>query len=450
MPAKKIHYNSILGQQGVILIQQIVGEMGFVFYPSGGVEAGIDGTIEIRDEVTNEVKNCVVGVQSKAVAKDFTAETDVSFTYLCEERDLDYWIGGNVPVILVVSRPCNKEAYWVSVKDYFKDLNVRKSRKVIFNKTMNAFTADSRKELAVLAIPEASGLYLAPKPKVETVYSNLLPVSSFAEHLYIGETDLREADEVWRRFRELGADGAPEWVLKGKQLISFHDLREHPWNQLCDGGTVERFDATEWAFSTDPDAHRDFVRLLNNSLTQKLKPELRRDKTKRYHYFTAPSGLRNRTIAYQGLQNMTKRDVFHVYRSKKDPGRISYCRHSAFRGYFQRLDDAWFLEITPTYHFTSNGHDPYPFYEELLSGIKRLERNNAVLGQLVFWAGYLSNLDLFSEYPFLSFGRLRQFDISVGIDDVAWLKQEEPEDAEALKSTADDPLHLDLWPGSAN
>ena len=31
----------------------------------------------------------------------FQAETDNSFEYRCEQKDLDYWLRGNVPVILI-------------------------------------------------------------------------------------------------------------------------------------------------------------------------------------------------------------------------------------------------------------------------------------------------------------------------------------------------------------
>src|SRR6267143_1953765 len=62
-PRKKIGPNDILGELGVNLIQRICLEMGFVWY-STGLEAGIDGYIEIRSESGN-VTNCIIQVQSK-------------------------------------------------------------------------------------------------------------------------------------------------------------------------------------------------------------------------------------------------------------------------------------------------------------------------------------------------------------------------------------------------
>jgi hypothetical protein len=82
---------------------------------------GHDGTIELRDGPTPAVTNQVVQVQSRAASGRFTAETDHSFEHLWDERDLDYWLGGNALAILVRSRPEEDEAYWVPLKKSFAD-----------------------------------------------------------------------------------------------------------------------------------------------------------------------------------------------------------------------------------------------------------------------------------------------------------------------------------------
>jgi hypothetical protein len=55
---KKIGKSDVIGQRGMSLIGGIVLSMGFMFYPTGGVEAGIDGFIELRDAETGEVAIC--------------------------------------------------------------------------------------------------------------------------------------------------------------------------------------------------------------------------------------------------------------------------------------------------------------------------------------------------------------------------------------------------------
>jgi hypothetical protein len=100
-----------------------------------------------------------------------------------------------------------------------------------------------------LAVPKDAGIYLAPPPRRELLYSNLLPVASYAERLYIAETDWRQRADVWREMRRLDVHPGGEYVLSGKRILSVHDLREYPWDHVCDVGTVDEFDMDEWAES---------------------------------------------------------------------------------------------------------------------------------------------------------------------------------------------------------
>lgn len=149
---KKISRSDIIGDKGIALIHRLVLDMGFVWNPTG-LEAGIDGYIEIRDEATGEVANCILQVQSKATASPFAAETADGFHFVCDDRDLDYWLGGNAPVVLIVSRPDKNEAYWVSIKDYFSDPARRKQRIVQFDKRTDRFDRTCRERLCNLRAP---------------------------------------------------------------------------------------------------------------------------------------------------------------------------------------------------------------------------------------------------------------------------------------------------------
>ena len=136
--------------------------------------------------------------------------------------------------------------------------------------------------------------------------------------------------------------------------------------------------------------------------------------------------------------------MFKQYFGKKDITRKTYCRHAAFKGRFLRSENQWFLEITPTYHFTKNGIDDYPYRDETLKGIKRLERNPAVVGQLLMWADFLNRpiKNLFAnEYPFLSFGELEKIDVDAGIPDNIWYAAEEDVEKETM-SNIDNQLEL--------
>lgn len=258
----------MIGEQGIALIHQRVLEMGFLWYPTGSVEAGIDGLIEIRDPATGVVRNSIVQVQSKATEDAFDGETDAEFFFVCDERDLDYWLNGNAPVILVRSRPKTQEAYWVSVKEYFSDPARRKSRKVTLKKATTKFDASAQQPIWNIAVPKDAGIFLPPLPKTELLHSNALPVVRFADTIYVAETEYRIPSQVWSEFKKRDVRAGGEWFLKNERIFSFQPLDEFPFSDICDNGTIERFSKNEWVGSDSPDRLRGFARLLNRCLSQ--------------------------------------------------------------------------------------------------------------------------------------------------------------------------------------
>lgn len=445
MITKKLATQSIVGQMGANFIERIVLQMRYAWRPMLIFDMGIDGEIEICDPVTGEATNAIVKVQVKTTTQPFQAETPDSFEYTCGQKDLDYWLRGNAPIILIVCRPDTAEAYWVSVKDYFKELATQKTHKIHFNKQRDRFDVSCAPVLKQLALPKDSGIYFAPLPKVEKLYSNLLKVASIAPRLWIAETDYREPKDVIAKFKSLGTRVGTEWILTNKRILTFHDLQEYPFNTICDLGTCEDFDTSEWANTDDEDKKREFVRLLNQCLRERTRLlGLRYNQEREYYYFPATPKLRTRKVRYQSIKNWVSREVFKQYSKKSDLNQRAYCRHSAFKGHFLRLDGEWYLEITPTYHFTTDGYKEDVFREERLKGIKRLERNPAVIGHLLMWAHYLQKPigNMFSsEYPFLSFGGLATVDIDTGIADEIWYQAEEGGEAETLRAN-ENPLTI--------
>lgn len=454
---KKITQQASIGQQGVNLIERIVLRMGSTWNSlNASLDAGIDGQIELVDPDTREATNAVIRVQSKATIRAFPGETDGGFDWPCDERDLDYWMSGNAPVILVVSRPHLEEAYWVSVKDYFASPERRKAKRVRFDKQSMRLTKDSYRELAALAIPKDAGIYIAPRPREERVYSNLLEVSGLPDRLWLAETDLRRPGDVYARLREAGVE-APEFLLKDKRILAAHDLSEPPWSGFVDRGTVEEFDASHWSKSDDPDLVRRFVELLNHCLMTRCRQiGVERRKDDDMYYFAPTEDLTARVVPYRSVKETAERRVFqpYTYTSSDRAGEVSYYRHSAFFGQFRRYDGQWYLEIEPTYFFSSDGRRRHPFYESKLKGIKKLEKNGTVLGQVVMWAALLRGREENDEgmlgpapYPFLRFGPLATFAIPIGIDDTAWLPNEEGAAAKSVSLTADDlPLFIEADP----
>ena len=193
----------------------------------------------------------------------------------------------------------DRRHYWACIQDRFKDLVARKSRKICFDKNRDRFDFNARADIARLAIPKDSGFYLAPPPKRERLYSNLLGVSHYAPEIFVARTDLRLRIQMWDALRDITQEPRGDWVLTDKTLVSFHDLAEEPWRQLCDLGTVENFDSDEFAFAEDEVQVSTFTQLLYATLREKLKPDhIRYDHEFRYYHFTPTRELTPRRIAY--------------------------------------------------------------------------------------------------------------------------------------------------------
>jgi hypothetical protein len=421
--AKRITDNQITGERGIALIHARVTAMGFVWYPSGGTEAGIDGTIELRDGRTGAITNQIVQVQSRATAGRFTAETDDSFEYLCDERELDYWLGGNAPVILVRSRPETDEAYWVPLKEYFADSGRRAGRRIVFDKGRDRFDVSCRDRLVRMAVPRDSGIYIAPPAKPEQLVSNLLEVIAHPRDVYVAETDFRKGAALAAALRLEDPDIGREWFLRSKRLFSIHDLAEPPWSTVCDAGTVERFNAEEWALADDVVREREFAELLYGCLYERTQRDLRYLGREKLFYARPGRDLQPRRLRATG-QRRRGRIVFRAYPSKKRAGEIGFCKHWGFYARFRRYGGCWYLEIDPTYHYTFDGYRRSRYAGDYLAYAKRQEHNDAVRQLVQMWGRYLCGTnDLFSRrYEHLEFGDLAAFELPVGVDDQLWIE----------------------------
>jgi hypothetical protein len=426
---KTIPDSAITGERGITLIKDIVLRMGYLWHSTTAtLEAGIDGIIELRDPTTGQALNHIIEVQGKAFST-LPNETTDSFTYHCDERDLNYWLQGNAPVILVVSRPATRDAYWVPVKEYFREPALRASKTVRFNKTRDRLDESATERLRDLAVPRDAGLYLAPTPRHEQLYTNLLRID-VPGNLYVGKTDLRKPWEVFDVMKRLNIQIGPEWYLTNKVILTFYDLSEYPWTQVCDQGTVEEYQTSEWSDAEDQNRRNEFTALLNQSLRGKL-----RDANIGYHdrfeyYFVLPTeGLCTRSTKYRSLTRDAQRNIFEGYSSKKDPNRISFYRHAALQTQLFQFRGNWYVALTPTYHYTRDGYRVSRYREEQLKGIKRLERNGAVLGQVLMWTGILTREpSLFTtSRPKVLFHHPSELQVNCGLDDEAWLPKEADE-----------------------
>lgn len=173
---------------------------------------------------------------------------------------------------------------------------------------------------------------------------------------------------------------------------------------------------------------REANRLMDNErLDEKVLPTLNRMLLEdAYWDVIAKRVLVPRKVVIKSLVRSGSTQVFKAIFNRA--GKFSYYRHHAFRPHFMKIDGKWYLEITPTYHYTRNGYRVSFFYEDLIKGIKRLERSGAVFRQVMFWARVLQDhkSDFLDQhtYQYLRFGKLLEFRSDYGLRDELWLNKE--------------------------
>jgi hypothetical protein len=259
--------------------------------------------------------------------------------------------------------------------------------------------------------------------------------------MYRASTELPDGREI-RRKLGWGNNAPDDWIAKRKQVVSFRPLEGRVWEEIIEVGTADRFNTVEWAFSSDLDRVNEFIELMFHALRAKLRPlgvSYHRDGE--YFYFTASHDLTPRRIEYRSFKKNATRTVFQGFPSKDDPTHMRFYRHTAFGGQFFCFDQTWYLAITPTYHFTFDGWGQHKWYESKLKGIKALEKNPAVLGQIAFWAALLreqpAGLFEASEQACVKFGDLISDSLDAGINEDWWLWNEE--DDSTKKASSDVP-----------
>jgi hypothetical protein len=409
--AKRVQPGKKTERQGIALIGKVVADMGHLWNEPQN-DFGTDGSIELVDSATEKATNRIGLVQSKATAVAF-GDRPVGFT--CDEDDLRYWLHGNAPVILVRSHPSSDEAYWVSIKDYFREHpEQRASRRILFDRDHDRFDTSADTALWELARPRVDGLHLGTPPVHETLVSNLLPIESIPEAIYTAKATIsrgRDARLVWG---DAPGDWPRDWIVWSGQIYSFTDPSVGLLSKLCTG-PVTSFAISDWA-DDDDDLRHHFVWLLKAALSSQMRPALRSSKD-----LTWVAATDDLPVVIPIAATSTTRTVVKAY--LRDDGTVRYVRHLAFVPTFVRYDDQWFLELTPTYHFTRDGNEPDFFAGSHRSKIKRIERHNDfrrnvdTLARLLRGEVDLGGLTPDPEHQLLRFGELADVRLDTGEDD---------------------------------
>lgn len=436
---KTITDSQLVGEIGETAVKLKFMGIGYQFTGRDRLEAGIDGIAEAMDD--NHPTAMMIAVQVKATrAARYAGENDNEFTYTVRAADLEYWRGSNLPVILVLYRQSDDTFYWKSLENLVGEAE----RTLRFDKKYDLLDSKARDRLAALTVAkQGHGYYVPPLGGGEEAIVNMLPVS-LPDEIFVSQTRLSNR-EALAKMNKVGHGRRYDWMINETSLWTFSDPLRSSVRGLVEPDQVEQIETDFLALHDAKDQQHKFGGLLRHTLAHDFRETLGWDSDKRQFYFLPrPHGIA-RQFQYLGARQKTKADVVSVYKKSKDEGPIDYVRHHSFTPRFERLAEQWYLVVSPSYFFTTDGARKLNYPETLLSGKKRLDNNNAVRGQVIMWHRLLSGMS------FEDTGRLLASEVSadriltIGEPPVLELPKSVPEDvwgAKALKvkkTDKDDP-----------
>jgi hypothetical protein len=292
--------------------------------------------------------------------------------------------------------------------------------------------------------------YLNNEP--EDLFPNFLEIS-FPEQFYSAEVDFNE-EAITERINEyLVSKGkkavkkirkeklinnilrecnssCTDWVLHEGRLLTFRDLNDENegLNRVVNPGTIESVDSLHFA-SLNEDTNRVFKHLLKDTLKELCKTKGIEWFAKRgiFRFANNQIAPKQKKMKWKGKKESTKTVIFEMMNKKE--GHIICFRSLAFRASFDSFDDKWYLVLNPTWSFTNpGGYKESRFEPDYMSGIKRLENNNAIYNYFRFFGYYLSYFDLFTkDFPNLKIKPATSFQFSPRLEEKVWKPAKLPE-----------------------
>ncbi|MEQ8524835.1 SEFIR domain-containing protein [Gracilimonas sp.] len=261
-----------------------------------------------------------------------------------------------------------------------------------------------------------------PPDKKETVISNLLQIKNFPQTFYLADTNIRSLNHLWKELEKINSKSSQVFLLKDKKIYSFNDLRDTPWDKLCDPGTCDRIYTNNWLFGENSDNRNKLFELFYLALKEQLYTNYRikYDAYLDLYYFNSIPNKDERIIKYNSLKG--KDTPVTVVNKLKEKDGQKYLRHHAFETKFIKYIDKFFLEINPTYYFSIDGKKTDKFHEDKLKKIKEIDKHVAVRNQLLLWEDVLNRTVIKKEKDFFSFGNLNRYKTNKGIVDKIWRK----------------------------
>ena len=212
----------------------------------------------------------------------------------------------------------------------------------------------------------------------EVLLSNLLPVESLPATIWSAETEAREKADVLAL-----VEHPPGFILREERLYTFENLKSTmaALRKVVDAKTIgEPVSSKDWLLHDD--RRKWLMNLLNRCLTGHIS-HLAIKREFRGRYFFRPNHGQNRV-----WKNLGDRPREVAARKPNLGGEGFFWVHHAARMMFRCIGERVFLQVEPTYLFTSDGEIPLEGQStgklSMMWGGR--QKNVDILRNSIFWA----------------------------------------------------------------
>jgi len=426
---KKLSPQQITGQRGELLAAERALSMNLIFQPLGRLETGVDGVMEIQDPATGATTGKWIAAQVKTTEnRRYTVETEAHFQYLLEPGDLENWRGSNVPVIIILVRLGDSTMFWTRADAG----ELAQPRRLHLDKAADVFDRSAADRIAALTIERGRlGSFVPPMLTGDPVHLNLLGMV-LPPSIFVGRSPFRSQREAVKEMMLHRGRHYFDWVIRERTFWSFRGPRGSSMAEIVDVDSLESLETEAIALPDDPADENAFIELLRRSVEAQVRDDLAFDKESKSLFFRAQAPGTKRRYEYRSLAQMTSADVVSVYHKE---GRDVVMRHHAFSPRYMRIGGDWFISVTSSFVFTSNGYQPHRASSVLLAGKKRFERNGSLRGQFLMWRHFLTaseepQVDLLTDpaaldlRPRIRFEPLEPIAMERAVPEDAWRRED--------------------------
>lgn len=210
----------------------------------------------------------------------------------------------------------------------------------------------------------------------EVLLSNLLPMREVPHHIWSAKTTLTEPAEVLRIVPD-----ADCFILRGDRIYTFAQLTDElcPLRQVIETDSQIK-DESVGSWLEDRDKGNWLIALFNQLLEEFLTSlRVQRESKGRFFFLPNEDGKDRSEAIGEDEPRM-------VAAHKPTSDGLGFWVHHAARMKFVRLGQRLYLQLEPTYLFTSDGHQP-------LAG-KSMGR------MVILWSGRQQNVDILRNFVF--------------------------------------------------